>query len=164
MKSLNDSIHEYGKLVEKGDIKIAYQGVMNFIMGLRTYFKDHYPEYNVAGNVYQGYMDMTFFSVSPKLFKENDLKLAIVYIHKKTVFEVWLTGRNREVQTEYRKTFRKIKSNKYSISSDEKGVSSIIESLLVESPNFDSPVELTNLIDKGLNRFIEDMEKLLNRK
>jgi hypothetical protein len=161
MKSLNASIYEYGKQVEKGDIKIAYQGLMNFIMGLKTHFKNKYSEYNVSGNIYQGYMDMTFFSLSPKSFRERDLKFAIVFIHEKTIFEVWLTGRNSEVQTKYRKLFRKINSNKYSISPDEKGVSSIIESVLVEYPNFDSPVELINLIDDRLTIFIEDMEKLL---
>ncbi len=161
MKSLNDNIYEYGKQVEKGDIKIAYQGIMNFILGLRTYLKNKYPEHSVSGNVYQGNMDMTFFSLSPKSFKEKDLKFAIVFIHEKTMFEVWLTGRNSDVQMKYRQLFRKTNSEKYSVSPDEKGISSIIESVLVEYPNFDNPVELTNIIDNGLISFIEDMEKLL---
>lgn len=130
-------------------------------MKLRTHFKDQYPEYNVAGNFYQGYMDMSFFSLAPKIFKEKDLKIAVVFIHGHTRFEVWLTGKNSTIQTEYRKFFRETSSNEYTVSLDKKGVTTIIESILVKQPDFDNPEELTKQIDTGLVRFIEDMEKIL---
>lgn len=161
MNSLNDSIHEYGKQVKKGDIKIAYQGLMTFIMRLRVHFKDKYPEYNVSGSIYQGYMDMTFFSLSPKIFKDRHLKIAVVYIHDKTIFEIWLTGRNNDIQTEYRNLFKKQSLNKYSISPDEKGVTSIIESVLVENPNFDNQTKLKNQIETGIESFINDIQSFL---
>ena len=161
MKSLNKNIYEYGRLVEKGDIKEAYQGVMNYILGLRTYFNKKYPDYGVSGNVYQGYMDMTFFSLAPELFKEKHLKVALVFIHEKIRFEAWLTGKNTDVQAAYRKQFREKESSKYTISPDEKGVSSIIESVLVEGPNFDNLDKLTHEIDTELKKFIEDMKQLL---
>jgi hypothetical protein len=162
MKSLNKSIYEYGKQVEKGDIRKAYRGLMDFIKGLRIYFKDHYPEYGVSGNIYQGYMDITFFSFAPKALKDRDLKLAIVFVHEKIEFEVWLTGRNTEIQTKYRELLRKKTLSKYSVSTDEKGVSSIIEHTLVENPDFDNPQDLTKQIEFGVEDFIKDIEKLLN--
>jgi hypothetical protein len=51
--------------------------------------------------------------------------------------------------------------DKYSISTDEKGVSSIIEYSLVKDPNFDNPLELTKQIEAGVKEFIKDVEKLL---
>jgi hypothetical protein len=106
MKSLNKSIYEYGELVQKGDIREAYRGLIHYIKGLRVHFKDNYPEFGVSGNIYCGYMDMTFFSLSPKALKDKDLKIAIFFVHEKIEFEVWLTGRNIEIQTKYRELFR----------------------------------------------------------
>jgi len=162
MESINKIIYEYGEQVDRGEIRKAYRSLMNFIKGLRVYFKEKYPEYNVSGNIYQGYMDMTFFSLSPKFLKNRDLKVAIVFVHERIKFEVWLIGRNSDIQTEYRKLLRKQDSDKYSISTDEKGVSSIIESSLVDIPNFDNPVQLTNQIETGVKDFVKDIEKLLD--
>ena len=39
MKSFNEYVNEYRKQIEKGDIKEAYKGLMNYIMDLRTHFK-----------------------------------------------------------------------------------------------------------------------------
>ena len=162
MESLNKSIYEYGKLVEKGDIRKAYQGLIDFLKGLRIYFKDNYPDYSVSGDIYQGYMDMSFFSLSSKVLKDKNLKVAIVFIHEKIEFEVWLTGRNIEIKTKYREFLRECDLSKYPISTDEKGVSSIIEYLLVENPDFDNQFELTKLIEVGVKNFIKDIENLLD--
>ena len=67
MKSLNKLIYDYGKQVESGNIKLAYQGLMDFIMRLRVEFKDEYPNLHVSGKIYQGYMDISFFTLSPPI-------------------------------------------------------------------------------------------------
>jgi hypothetical protein len=55
MQSLNDYVREYKKQVEKGDIKEAYKGLMEYIMGLRTHFKNKYPDYFLSGGIYYGH-------------------------------------------------------------------------------------------------------------
>ena len=90
MKSLNEYVNEYRKQIEKGDIKEAYKGLMEYIMDLRRQFKNKYPEYFVSGSIYQGYMDMTYFSFIPVSLKSKKLRIAIVFIHDKIRFEVWL--------------------------------------------------------------------------
>ena len=49
MASFNEYISEYRKQLEKGTIKKAYKGLMEYIMDLRTHFKNKYPDYFVSG-------------------------------------------------------------------------------------------------------------------
>jgi len=39
MSSFQDSMNEYRKQLEKGAIQRAYQGLMDYVMGLRSYFE-----------------------------------------------------------------------------------------------------------------------------
>jgi hypothetical protein len=41
---------------------------------------------------------MSLFSIDLKIKK---LKIAIVYVHEKGIFEVWFAGNNRKIQAEY---------------------------------------------------------------
>jgi hypothetical protein len=126
-------MNEYRKQLEKGVIQRAYQGLMDYIMGLRSYFEKKYPGYSVSGSVYFGYMDMTYFSFFSKSLKLQELKVGVVFIHVKVRFEVWLLGYNKGVQAKYWKQFKESSWNKYRISSTTKGVDSIIEGVLVEN-------------------------------
>ena len=66
MQSFQEYINEYRKQLAKGAIQKAYKGLMEYIMGLRTHFKNKYPDYFVSGSIYYGYMDMTYFSFTPQ--------------------------------------------------------------------------------------------------
>ncbi len=147
--------------MEKGDIKEAYKGLMDYLMELRTYFKNKYPDYIVSG-IYYGYMDMTYFSFFPEALKLQKLKVAIVFIHDTCRFEVWLAGYNKQVQTKYWKLFKESDWNKYRIPSTIKGVDSIIEYNLVKDPNFSDLDTLTSQIEKGTLTFIKDVEGFLS--
>ena len=98
---------EYKRQMEKGVVSKAYKGLMEFIMDMRMQFKNKYPEYYVSGNIYFGYMDMTYFSFFPESLKARQLKIAVVFIHDTCRFEVWLAGANKQVQTKYWKLFKR---------------------------------------------------------
>jgi len=66
MESFQQTMCEYKNQLEKGIVQKAYKGLMEYIMGLRTHFMKKYPEYDVPGSIYFGYMDMTYFSIVPK--------------------------------------------------------------------------------------------------
>jgi hypothetical protein len=63
MNPLNDYITYYRNQIEKGDIVIAYRGLMEYMMNLRTHFKNEYPNYFISGSFYYEYMDMTYFPI-----------------------------------------------------------------------------------------------------
>lgn len=159
MASLNEQLIEYGKLIKETDIQEAYKGLMQFMTGLRNSFKENHPEYDVSANLYQGYMDLTFFSLTTEMTKEKDLKYMVVFIHEKMQFQVWLSGRNRKVMSAFHDKFSTYALENYTLTDDIKGMSAIIEGTLSEEPDFDHLSELTNHIETGVMNFIQDIEK-----
>lgn len=162
-KPFHEYMNEYRKQVAKGDIKEAYRGLMEYIMDLRSHFQNKYPDYFVSGNIYYGYMDMTYFSFIPESLKQQKLKVAIVFVHDTFRFEVWLAGYNKQVQTKYWKLFKESGWNKYRIPSTTKGADSIIECTLVENPDFSDLDKLTKQIEEGTLEFIKDVEGFLSK-
>ena len=163
MEPFHEYINEYRKQLEKGAIKKAYKGLMEYIMDLRTHFKNKYPDYFVSGSIYYGYMDMTYFSFFPESLKQRKLKIAIVFIHDTIRFEAWLAGYNKEVQSKYWKLIKESDWNKYHVVSTTKGVDSIIEHTLVDNPDFSDLGALTKQIESATLKFIEDVESFLER-
>jgi hypothetical protein len=163
MKSLHQSLNEYKKLLKKGDIQAAYQGLMDYFRNLRSHFKNNYPEYAVTGSIYYGYMDMTYFSLFPESLKRRKLKIAIVFTHETFRFEVWLSGSNRDVQTKYWKLLKASDWNKYHLASNPKAVDYVIDHILVDNPDFRDLEALTGQIERGTLEFVSDVEGFLSQ-
>lgn len=163
IKTFHEYMNQYRKQMAKGDIQEAYRGIMQYIMNLRTYFNNVYPDYYVSGSIYYGYMDMTYFSFFPKSLKDKKLKIGIVFIHESCRFEVWLFGYNKQVQEKYWRLFKQSNWNKYRIPSTIKGVDSIMEDTLVENPDFSDLDNLTKQIETGTLKFIQDIEDFLSK-
>ena len=161
MESLNEYMNEYKKQLEKGDIKKAYKGLMDYIMKLRIRFKNKYPDFLVSGSIYYGYMDMTYFAFTPELLNKKKLKVAIVFVHEKMRFEVWLAAKNKKIQAEYWELFKASGWDKYQITSTIKDVDSIIEYVLVEQPDFSDLNTLTEQIEYETVKFIKDVQDFL---
>ncbi len=161
MEPFHEYVAEYKKQLEKGAVQAAYKGLMEYVMGLRTYFNNKYPDYFVSGGIYYGYMDMTYFSIFPKTLKDRKLKIAIVFLHETFRFEVWLAGVNKQVQTKYWKLIKESDWNKYRIVPTTKGADSIIEHVLVDDPDFGDLDALTKRIERDTLKFIKDVERFL---
>lgn len=163
MVPFHEHINEYKKQIEKGAVKKAYGGLMEYMMDLRTYFQKKYPRYFVSGSIYYDYMDMTCFSFFPESLKRRKLKAGIVLIHDTLNFKVWLFGYNKQVQSKYRKLIKDSGWNKYRISSTTKGIDSIMEYVLSDKPDFSDLDALRNQIEKSTLGFIEDVENFLSK-
>jgi hypothetical protein len=161
--SFNESMVEYRKQLEKGTIQKAYQGLMDYMMGLRSNFEKKYPDYSISGSLYFGYMDMTYFSFFPNSLKRQGLKVGVVFIHKTFAFEIWLFGYNKSVQAKYWKLFKENGYNLCQIPSDTKGVDYILKDILVENPDFNNLDDLTEQIENGTLRFIDNVERVLSK-
>ncbi|MFC1948600.1 DUF7000 family protein [Chloroflexota bacterium] len=162
MESMPEYIKEYKKQLGKGVIQRAYQGLMKYIMDLRTHFSNNFPDF-APGNIYHGYMDMTYFPISPKSLKSRKLKIAVVFNYDQFRFEAWLAGYNKQIQQKYWILFQESDWNKYRIPSAIKGVDSIVEYTLAENPDFVDLGGLTKLIEKGILYFINDIEDFLSK-
>ncbi|MPN26887.1 hypothetical protein SDC9_174313 [bioreactor metagenome] len=162
MEPINECIMEYTAQLSKGQIQKAYKGIMTFMSELRSYLESKYPDYT-AGNLYFGYMDMTYFAFTPVGLKNKKLKIAVVYLHEKGVFEVWLAGNNRKIQAEYIALMSSENIGIYKLSQVIPGVDSIIESTLVEEPDFDHPEALKRQIEKKTMAFVKDIISVLDK-
>jgi hypothetical protein len=86
-----------------------------------------------------------------------------VFIHEKCRFEVWLTGYNKQVQRKFWKSFQDVNCSGYRIPPTTNGINFIMQSVLVENPNFNDLEGLTLQIEKGAMKFIMDVEDFLSR-
>jgi hypothetical protein len=162
LDSFHANMQEYRKQLEKGVIIEAYRGLMDYFNSLRLYFEKKYPNHSVSGSVYHGYMDMSYFSFTPKTLRQRKLKIAIVFLHEAFRFEVWLGGANKKVQNKYWKLIKENNWNKYSIPSTIKGIDSIIECVLIDNPDFSDLDALTEQIENDTLKFIDDVEDFLS--
>jgi hypothetical protein len=162
-ESFHNYLNEYRKQLEKGDIKKAYKGLMEYFENLRLYLKNKYPDYFLSGSVHFGQMDFTYFYFFPKTLKRQKLKIVILFIHDTFKIEVWLSGYNRSVQVKYWKLFKETGWKEYHIAPTTKGVNYIADFVLVDNPDFSNLDALTNQIEKGTLKFIKDVEDFLSK-
>ena len=153
MKSLNELIEEYTHHLQQGEIQIAYKGIIDFLGKLRAEFIKKYPHYDVS-SIYQGYMDMSYFSLNTKSLKDKGLKIAIVYLHDKGGFEVWLSARNRDIAKSYASLLNSNISGDVNIFHDPNNPDAIIECILSPKPNFEDQSSLIDIIDEGVEKFV----------
>lgn len=162
VSSFHEHMDEYRRQMRKGTVQKAYRGLMEFLMRLRSHFEGKYPAYAVSGSLYPGYMDMTYFALSPASLRARKLKLAVVLMHDTCRFEVWLAAANRQIQARYAKLLQASGWNKYRMPSPGKGVDAIIEHVLVEDPDFGDLPALMGQIEKGTLAFLKDVEGALS--
>ena len=160
MNSLDWQIQEYRQQLSKGHIQKAYKGIMTFMSGLKSTLENNHPDFFTSA-LYFGYMDMTYFAFMPAVLRDKKLKIAIVYLHEPGRFEVWLGGNNRKIQADYIHRLSQRDLGKYQLSQVAPGVDSIIESIIVQRPNFDQLDELKRLIEAKTMEFIRDLTALL---
>jgi len=156
MKNLNHYVAIYKEQLNKGDILIAYNELVRFVMKLRTDFiKSLSDKYSFSG-ILHGYMDYTYFYYTNDFLKSRQLKLGLVLNHLEMRFEIWLLGNTIPIQKKYWNSLKKSKWNK---GKTEMPKYSILEAIIVKEPNFDELLSLSQEIEK---RIIEVSCEIIN--
>lgn len=163
MEAFQENMVEFRKQIQKGAIQQAYQGLMAYMLRLKGYLASQYPDYAAAGSLYPGYMDMTYFAILPSALKRRDLKIAIVFVYDAFRFEIWLSGKNKQVLTQYWKIFQQSGWDKYKVVEPGKGIDSVVEHVLVADPDFSDLDALTQQIELGAVQFIQEIESFLDK-
>ena len=147
MKNLNHYIAIYKEQLDKGDILIAYNKLVKFVMKLRVSFiKSLSEQYSFTG-ILHGYMDYTYFYYSNDFLKGKKLKLGLVLNHSEMRFEIWLLGNTISIQKKYWDLLRASKWNK---NRKEMPRYSILEAVIESKPDFDNLPLLSERIEKKL--------------
>ena len=161
-KSLHHYMQVYKNLISQGELPKAYKGIMKYMRELRVHFHHTYPELTVAGSIYPGNMDYTFFSLSSPKLKKEKLKVLIIFSHATFEFEAWLAGQNKSIQKKYWDLLRQSSWEGIRIPDTIKHTESILEKSLAKDPNFDKLPALTQQIEKGIWELIEGVEAFLH--
>lgn len=92
---------EYKNLIENTNIQESYQYILKFIKYISSNLEKDMINYSFMNRVVENKMDFTYFQMTNNFFKELGLRIQVVFIHKTCTFEVWLSGYNRKIQTDY---------------------------------------------------------------
>ncbi len=162
MHSIRKDLEKFHGQLRNGAIQRAYRALLSYMIGLRSHFKNKHPDFSISA-LYQGYLDMTYFAISPPLLKKRDLKIAIVFNYEAFRFEAWLAGRNRKVNRHYWELFKDRKWPAYRVVTPAKGVDSIVECDLAQGFYLSDKDTLTTSIETGTGAFIEALEGFLSK-
>ncbi len=156
MKNLNHYVEIYKEQLDKGDILIAYNQLVKFVMKLRVDFiKSLSEQYSFTG-ILHGYMDYTYFYYSNEFLKSKKLKLGLVLNHSEMRFEIWLLGNTISVQKKY---WNVLKTSKWNKDKNEMPKYSVLEVILENKPDFDNLPLLSQKIE---NKLIESSNEIIS--
>lgn len=156
--SFAESMAGFKTQLKEGVISNAYQGLTAYFRDLRSHFEKSYPEYEVPGNIYYGFLDMTYFSVLPPSLKDRGLKIAVVFVYDTFRFEVWLSGRNRGVQQAVSQSIQRAGWQSYHLTPQPGKADSVLDHVLIEDPDFSDLDSLTARIESGTLEFIQAVD------
>jgi hypothetical protein len=162
MESFHEVMMEYKQQMQLGVIPRAYRGIMEYMLGLKAYLQAEYPTYNVSGNIYFGYMDMSYFSFFSYSLQQRKLKTGIVFIHESCQFEAWLFGVNKQVQKQYWQLIKDSGWNQYPLVATIRGEDAILKHVLTPNPDYDDMDAVTEQIEKGSVKFIQDVDEFMS--
>ena len=152
-KDLNYFVSAYKGLLKNGDIQVAYAELVKYVQKLKTTFSKDLGDIYSFGNVFQGYMDYTYFYLSNDFLRDKKLKLGLVFNHNHVRFEAWLLGQTKDIQKKY---WKLLKNTRW-INGSEIPQYSISEVILVDNPDFDDLDTLTENIKNELVSVAEDI-------
>lgn len=154
MKNLNQYVAVYQEQLKKGDILVAYNELVKFIMKLRSTFNKSLSNKFSFSGILHGYMDYTYFYYSNDFLKSKKLKLGLVLNHLEMRFEIWLLGNTIPVQKKY---WDLLKTSKWNIDKKEMPKYSILEAVIENNPNFDDLPMLSENIEKKLIKVSDEI-------
>jgi len=158
MKNLNDIVAVYQEELRKGDILIAYNELVKFVMTTRTELLKNLADQYSFAKILHGYMDYTYFYYTNDFLKSKKLKFALVLNHLEMRFEVWLLGNTISIQKEY---WNLLKATKWNKDKNEMPQYSILEAVIIDSPNFNNLALLSQEIHKNMIQVTDEVLDLL---
>ncbi|MDP2091178.1 MAG: hypothetical protein Q8K30_06305 [Candidatus Gracilibacteria bacterium] len=161
MNNLNEHIAVYKEQLAKGNIKIAYDGIVNFTTNLKTIFSKNLSDRFSFNGIFKGYMDYTYFYFTNDYLNDRKLKFGLVLNHNEMRFELWLLGQTKNIQKEY---WDLLKSSKWNKDKTKMPKYAVLESVLIKNPDFNDLDLLSQNIEKNLikvsDEIISELKKL----
>lgn len=156
---INESIAAYKKQLENGKLRDTYEFLLKFMMSAKSHFEKEYGDTYSAGNISPGYMDFTYFPFFNNAMRKNLLRFGIVLNHRQMQFELWLMGQNASIQARY---WNLLKNSKWNKHRPDMPKYSVLETTLVQNPNFEDSDKLTKDILSAAVASAKEIEDYIN--
>lgn len=127
---------------------------VKYVIRLGTTLSSNLSEKYVFGSFFQGYMDYTYFYYANDFLKKRKLKMGLVLNHTRMQFEIWLLGQTIPIQEKYWQYFKTTKWNKGRATKPQY---SILETVLIDKPNFNNLEKLSKQIESRLISITEEI-------
>lgn len=157
-KDFNGYIASYKAALKGGEVQTAYEKLVKYVMTLKSEYEKAFPGQFSFGNVSPGYMDFTYFPYYNDFLQTQKLRFGIVLNHQSMRFELWLMGRNIGIQKKYWELLKHTEWNKEQLTMPKY---SVLEVVLVETPDFNELSLLSSDICKTAKRITDDVTAYL---
>lgn len=131
---LNERARFYQQQLIDGQLQQTYEELVKYLHKLSHYLSKHYNDFKF-GNVSPGYLDFTYFPLFNEYLRKYQLRFGIVLNHKQMRFELWLMGQNADIQQQF---WQQLKTSRWNQSQTTMPKYSVLETVLVEQPDFES--------------------------
>ncbi|MGE4464181.1 MAG: methyltransferase domain-containing protein [Spirochaetia bacterium] len=144
----------------KAPLSQAYKLILQTLTACGKEMQKQLPHSEVSA-LYPGYLDMSYVAITPPSLKKHQLKLALVYLHERGTFELWLAGRNRSIQARVREQIRGKLPSPYELVEEAKGEDAIVRCQNPSFPDFSNPDLLIAHLCGLMHRMLQDVTPLL---
>ncbi|WP_420574545.1 AraC family transcriptional regulator [Kordia sp.] len=141
--------------------KLDYHDLIAYMKSIRTFFINEYDSEFTFGAIYQGKKDFSYFSLTTEELKKQKLKFVIIFNHKKMCFSICLSGQNKSIRKKYWEMFKNSNWNHYHLAASIDESLSIMDSLIVENPDFEDMQKLLAQIEIESFKFINEIRAIL---
>lgn len=161
-----DKTHEVNlsSLEEKSTLhkkQFSYHALIKYMKELRAFFDKEYDAEFKLGNIYQGSPDFSYFSLTTDQLKKQKLKFVIILNHQLMHFSICLSGQNKSIRKKYWEMFNNSDWDQYHLVEVIDNSLSIIEHIMVENPDFNNRVHLTEQIETAALKFMDELREIL---
>ncbi|MCC9044297.1 hypothetical protein LNQ81_16615 [Myroides sp. M-43] len=159
---MQNSIKEYQQMVRIGQVPQVYKQLLSIVMRMKAYMEKKDANYSnfKFSNVSPGYMDYTYFPFYDESLRGELLRFGVVLNHAEMRFELWLMGQNADIQSRY---WQLLKDSKWNIQREEMPIYSVLEIVLVASPDFENEKVLFETVATKAMVDIREIVTYLNK-
>ena len=155
-KRNSEYIAAYKRQLSKGEIQVAYNILLKYVMRLKVHCEKAFPEGYSFGSVSPGYLDFTYFPFFNEYLRKEKLRFGIVLNHSEMRFELWLMGQNSEIQTRH---WNLLKASFWNQERTHMPKYSVLEVILADNPDFD---DMDTLTAKVTEKAVHISDEILN--
>ena len=160
MNQINgEYINEYKRLLQTTNLQKGYQEFVKFFRALRTFLQKELPGYTFTGNIVENSMDYSYFQFANEYLKSRGLKIVVAFVHEDFVYQVWLSGLNREIQRKYFEQLTE-KSHPYDLTDNPSKTDYILKTDLIDECNYNDVEDLLKTIKESVVEFLNNIERL----